>query len=165
MQTKSSKWVQYKVWQSTILDQLIASQWRFDEKMTTDLWEFQRNKPTRDLLIFVPDYFLVKCLCLQTKWYKFGRLAYHAYLNLLRMSKAWLPSPMRRFLESEQCKQNFLYRYLVGDCLLDIILIDWEISTKHLYPNSSKKETMSFFHIQSKRHIHHFSLNINTSRS
>lgn len=30
----------------------------------------------------------------------FGPLAYHAYLNFLRISKAWLPSPMRRLFFS-----------------------------------------------------------------
>lgn len=91
------------------------------------LCEFQRTNLrgiSIDLLIFVPDIFWLND-CVFKRNGTFGRLAYHAFLNLLRISKAWLPSPMRRFLESEQCKQTFLLGlpWLGTACLISSWLI------------------------------------------
>lgn len=146
-----------------------CSQWRFDEKMTTDLWEFQRTNLrgiSMDLLIFVLIIFWLNACVFKQNGTKMA-FGISCLSQLLAHFQGLTSKPYARFLESEQWKQNFLWAALVGDCLLDIILIDWEIRQSNIQYTRQQfqKRNHVFFHIQSRTHIHHFSLNINTSRS
>jgi len=134
------------------------------------LCQFQRTNLrgiSMDLLIFAPDYFLVKWLCLQTKWYiwPFG---ISCLSQLLAHFQGLTSKPYAAIIfQSEQCKQNFLLGlpWLGTACLISSWLIGK--SNKAIYTPTvpKKKPCLYIHHIQSKTHIHHFSLNINTSRS